>query len=113
LKEKLGYEVVCYTNIFIHANERNLPKLRNDLKGLSAERIVCLELAASSFKSTSLALLMLHSIIPAKMAFELSRLEEQFQYHQYGKIEEHHSFDESQLLMQVLALKLFWKFQTN
>jgi chaperone required for assembly of F1-ATPase len=113
LKSNLGYDVCTYTNMFTHENERNIPKLRNDLKDLSAEKLVCLELAASYFKSTSLALLMLNSVIPAKRAFDLSRLEEQFQYEQYGKIEEHHSFDESQLFMQILAIKLFWKFQVN
>jgi ATP synthase F1 complex assembly factor 2 len=113
IKEKFGYEIISYTNYFTHENEKNIPQLRKDLDKLSPERIICLELAASAFKSTSLALMMLHSVIPAKKAFELSRLEEEFQYTQYGKIEEHHDFDETELLLQILAIKMFWKFQSN
>lgn len=110
LKENFSLDVKKYENIMEEVSMDNLFVLKKLIFNLNMEKAFALEFAASLLKSTSLALLALEGHIEMREAFELSRLEETFQYLNHGKIEEHHDFDERHIFMQLMALNFFWKF---
>lgn len=110
MKNNFFLDVKKYENILEEASDENLEILKKYVFDLKMEKAFALEFAASLLKSTSLALLAFENVVGMKEAFELSRLEETFQYLNHGKIEEHHDFDESQIFMQLMALNFFWKY---
>ena len=71
---------------------------------------MALEQAASNLKSTSLAIASFNEHITPEEALDYSRMEENFQAEQYGKVEGAHDLDENTILMNLTSAKLLYKF---
>ena len=109
LKDKFGISVFIYEDLFEEKNKDSLPNLELFLGKCSPDALLGLEISCGLLKSFGLSILMLEDFIPVEKALELSRLEDRFQYDLFGKVEEFHVFDETELFMKLMGLKIFWK----
>ena len=109
LKEKYDLNVFVYETFFEEKNRESLNELYQFLSGCNSDHLLVLDIACGLLKSVGLSILLLDDHIPVKKVLELSRLEDRFQYDISGKVEEFHLFDETELFMKLLCLKMFWK----
>ena len=109
LKEKFGISLFVNQNLFEEKNNACLGNLDLFLGNCAPDALFVLEICCGLLKSFGLSVLMLEDFIPVEKALELSRLEDRFQYELFGKVEEFHIFDETELYMKLLGLKIFWK----
>lgn len=98
-----------YQGLFDRSNDQALPALKAYLAGLTPQALLVVEIGAGFLKSVGLTILMLSSDIDVRTALHASRLEDRFQYEAFGKVEEFHLFEETELYMKLLTLKLFWR----
>jgi len=80
-------------------------KLKNYIKDFDNWKILSLEYAASTLKSTSLAIALMNDRVGIEEALDLSRLEENFQQTLYGIVEGDHDLNEKTQFMMVAAAK--------
>lgn len=109
LEEKHGFRLRVYDTLFDQHNLENAPRLRTLLETYRPEYLLVTEVASGLLKSFGLALLMLHGDLSVREALDLSRLEDRYQYELCGKVEEFHFFEETELYMKLLTLRLLWQ----
>jgi len=109
LRDKHGLDLHVYTTLFDQHHLDSTPRLRAFLETLRPEYLLILEVTSGLLKSFGLAMLMLYGDINAREALDLSRLEDRYQFELCGKIEEFHFFEETELYMKLLTLRLLWQ----
>lgn len=83
-------------------------KFQKHVQKLNPWRLLSLEMSTSLCKSTVLAFMMMNDLITVERAFELSRLEEDYQTFFFQKVPGFHDMEEGRILQDLYTCKLFY-----